>query len=205
MVQERDTNIKISVELASKGFAETALRMFNNLTDPVVLDRVRLKSQFRGENENDDRKDEIEATRFVKLTVEMVSCRVWSLAQCTYCHPDCWAGVLDSNISAAQDAWSKIKNDAETIHSAWEALQEGGQQAGHTAAGRGTNGTHSLWSYFDSLVSDMFCLKIKSKKTNRDGISSEFSFFESMTYPFHATSVRGCSGFSMIFGFISSP
>ena len=145
MVQERATNIKISVELASKGFAETALRMFKYLSDPDALDRVRLKSEFRGENDN--RKDEIEATRFVKLTVEMVSCRVWSLAQCTYCHPDCWAGVLDSNTSAAQDAWSKIKNDAETIQSAWEAFQEGRQQAGHKAVGRGTNGAHSIWSY----------------------------------------------------------
>lgn len=121
--QDRKLNVQQHANWANRGFALQVNSVLANLTNPQVLERLRLQEKPDNEQEVKERRDD--ANHFVNLCLKVSMQRAWSMASHSEIQPNCWAGICDDDIEKAKKCKRQIQNDCEAIEAAVAKLSSG--------------------------------------------------------------------------------
>lgn len=114
--QSRAENRQQQASWANKGVAVVLAKIFANMSDRWVMNRLSFDETPCSEKEKSEKKKD--GKLFFDLLVHMVSQRGWSCAPQWVSQPDNWLGILDSDKALAGQALKQIKEDAAIVMAA---------------------------------------------------------------------------------------
>eukprot|EP00435_Cladocopium_sp_Y103_P063062 s13_g24.t1 len=115
---DRKLNVEQQAGWANKSWTVVIGQIFESLTSPQTLERVKLLERPVHDESGHSLQD---AERFLTLCLEVASQRAWSMASHSETQPHLWLGICDPDKDLAGNCKTKIQKDAEVVQGAFQA------------------------------------------------------------------------------------